>query len=171
MNEPMIAAHELLPFKKRILYFMVLFFLLFLTLLVLSELYVRITDPYADLWVVTGRKNGPNPMASWAFIDAFSAYRARPREGRPSVNRYGFIATPELRVSKPPNTIRIAFLGESSTAGTGRSNFADENTWPWQVADMLQKGFPEKHIEFINAALGISFALYAAEDSAWCCSS
>jgi hypothetical protein len=133
---------------------MVLFSLLFMTLLVTSELYVRINHPYADLWVVTGRKNGPNPMASWAFIDAFSAYRARPREGRPSVNRYGFIATPELRVSKPPNTIRIAFLGESSTAGTGRSNFADENTWPWQVADMLQKGFPEKHIEFINAALG-----------------
>jgi lysophospholipase L1-like esterase len=131
MNEPMIAAHELLPFKKRVLYSTVLFSLLFLTLFGMSEL-----------------------LASWAFIDAFSAYRARPREARRSVNRYGFIATPELTVSKPQNTIRIAFLGESSTAGTGRSNFADEDTWPWQVADMLQKGFREKHIEFINAALG-----------------
>lgn len=154
MNEPMIAAHGLLPFKKRVLYSTILFSLLFLTLFGMSELYVRINHPYVDLWVVTGRENGPNPMASWAFIDAFSAYRARPREARRSVNRYGFIATPELTVSKPQNTIRIAFLGESSTAGTGRSNFADEDTWPWQVADLLQKGFREKHIEFINAALG-----------------
>jgi hypothetical protein len=154
MNEPMMIAYRLLPCKKRVSYSIVLFYILFITLLIISELYMRINYPSIDLWVVTGRKSGPNPMASWVFIDAFSAYRARPREGRRSVNRYGFIATPELMVSKPQNTIRIAFLGESSTAGQGRSNFADEDTWPWQVAAMLQEGFREKHIEFINGALG-----------------
>jgi lysophospholipase L1-like esterase len=122
--------------------------------LAILECYVRINHPYTDLWVVTGRKNGSNPMAPWAFVDAFSAYRARPREGRRSVNRHGFIATPELTVTKPQDTIRIAFLGGSSTAGTGRSDFADQHTWPWQVAEMLRKGFPEKKIEFINGALG-----------------
>lgn len=128
--------------------------MLFLTLFIMLELYVRIRLPYSDLWIVTGRKLGPSPMASWAFVDAFSAYRvALAIKGERSVNQYGFIATPELTVSKPQDTIRIVFLGGSSAAGTGRSKFADQETWPWQVSEMLRQGFREKKIEFINAAL------------------
>jgi lysophospholipase L1-like esterase len=154
MAAPTIPTQQLLTFRKKALFTTVMLFLVLFIPLAILELYVRISHPYTDLWVVTGRRNGPNPIAPWAFVDAFSAYRARPVEGKRSVNSYGFIATPELTVAKPQDTIRIAFLGGSSTAGTGRSDFADQHTWPWQVAEMLRKGFREKNIEFINGALG-----------------
>ena len=44
-------------------------------------------------------------------------------------------------------------MGESSTAGVG-GDLADEDTWPWRVADLLKKDLRGKKLEFINAALG-----------------
>jgi hypothetical protein len=130
-----------------------------LLLVIGAEIYVRVTSPHDDLWALTGRSVSLNPAADWAFIDAFSAYRGRPgtyHNGSvtKTVNREGFISTPEIAPVKPPNTIRIAFLGESSTAGTG-TLLPDSLTWPWQVTEMLRH-HPGRtsRIEFINAALG-----------------
>lgn len=98
-------------------------------------------------------------MAIWAQVDAFCAYRARPGEirywdqGQKTVNRHGFMSTPDLDVEKPQNTIRIAFLGGSSTAGTGR-NLADVETGPFKVAELLRESHPGARVEYINAALG-----------------
>ncbi len=128
-------------------------------LLVGSEVYVRATSRHEDLWALTGRAVARRPIADWAFLDAFSALRGRPgvyRDGAvtKTVNREGFISTPEIAPAKPPHTIRIAFLGESSTAGTG-TLLPDSITWPWRVAENLRRrpGRTER-IEFINAALG-----------------
>ncbi len=130
-------------------------FLLFLA----GEIYVRVTSPKDDLWALTGRAVGSHPIADWAFVDAFSAMRGKPGTYRASggvktVSQAGFISTPELAVTKPANTIRIAFLGESSTAGTG-TLLPDSVTWPWQVAEQLRRRpGRQRKIEFINAALG-----------------
>ena len=56
-------------------------------------------------------------------------------------------------MKKPAGTVRIVFLGGSSTAGTG-INLSDTETWPWRVAETLKKNFPGIRIEFINAAVG-----------------
>jgi GDSL-like lipase/acylhydrolase family protein len=130
-----------------------------LLLLLAAEIYIRATTRHEDLWALTGRAVARQSIADWAFLDAFSALRGRPgvyHDGAvtKTVNSEGFISTPEITPIKPPHTIRIAFLGESSTAGTG-TLLPDSVTWPWQVAENLRRrpGRTEK-IEFINAALG-----------------
>lgn len=133
--------------------------LTFITLLisfVALEVVIRLTREPLDIYVLTGRIEGPNGMEEWAYIDAFSAYRAIPGDyldSTKTVNQHGFISTPEIDVEKPDGTIRVLFLGGSSTAGTG-ANLADEDTWPWQVHQFLLAEYPDKHIEFINGALG-----------------
>jgi lysophospholipase L1-like esterase len=117
------------------------------------ELYVRATRSSLDLLALTGRKIAPHPMAAWAQVDGFSAFRGRPaRYEDKTFNRHGFVSTPELTVSKPEGTIRIVFLGGSSTAGMGK-DLADQKTWPWQAAEMVQRNLPSANVEFINGAL------------------
>ena len=128
-------------------------------LLLIAEIYVRVTTRHEDLWALTGRSVARRPIADWAFLDAYSAWRGKPgvyRDGAvtKTVNSDGFISTPEVAQVKPPHTIRIAFLGESSTAGTG-TLLPDSITWPWQAAENLRRrpGRTDR-IEFLNAALG-----------------
>lgn len=118
------------------------------------EGFVRVTRPRIDLYVVTGRTPGENPISQWALVDAFSAFRGKPgrySEGK-TVNRDGFMSTPETPLTKPPRTLRIAFLGESSTAGMGK-DLRDEQTWPWETVQML-KTRTGRSLDFINGALG-----------------
>lgn len=119
-----------------------------------AEIAVRIFVPYTDLFVVTGRIAGRNPMGEWAQIDAFSAYRAKPGEYGSSgktVNRHGFISTPDIEIKKQAGTVRVLYLGGSSTAGSGH-NLADESTWPWLATQLLRER-SSRDIEFINGAL------------------
>jgi len=124
-----------------------------------AEIYVRVTSKYEDLWALTGRSIASQPIADWAFLDAYSAWRGKPgvyHSGpvTKTVSQQGFVSTPEISQAKPPNTIRIVFLGESSTAGTG-TLLPDSVTWPWQVAENLRhRPGRRASIEFINAALG-----------------
>ena len=100
-------------------------------------------------------------MRAWADVNPFSAYTGRPgvyeylpdesgHRVRKTINEHGFISTPSLAIAKPANTLRIAFLGGSSVAGTGYG-LADEETWPWRVAESLQAG-SDRRVEFINGA-------------------
>jgi len=126
--------------------------------LAVTEGYFRLFSEPIDLYELTG-KTAPEstrlrPMAEWAHIDAFSGYRPKP--GTPSrgktVNRAGFVSTPEITLAKPPGTIRIVFLGGSSTAGTG-TILADDETWPWKSVEVIRErtGLP---LDFINGAVG-----------------
>jgi lysophospholipase L1-like esterase len=148
------STPTLTPQKQRL--FRLIFILTIILPFLLLELFVRATRAPADLMVLTGRKAGENViMLRSAQIDAFSAYKGRPGqygESR-SINHFGFVSTPELTIAKPPNTIRIVFLGGSSTAGVG-SGFSDEETWPWQTMDLLRARFPEQNFELINGAMG-----------------
>ena len=120
------------------------------------EIYVRLDSNKMDLMQYTGRETGANPMDNWAFVDAFAAYRGKPGSAGigKSINKHGFISTPELRVTKPKNTTRVVFLGGSSTAGTGY-DLKDVETWPWYAIEELRAGMPKgQKLDFINAALG-----------------
>ena len=96
-------------------------------------------------------------MRDWAYIDAFAAYSGRPTkyEGLDkTINKQGFISTPEVTLKKPADTIRIVFLGGSSTAGVSKDCLEDAETWPWIATKRLKQSLKNKKIEFINAALG-----------------
>lgn len=142
-------------FKNILLVSLPVFIIFFLAL----EIFIRVSKEHIDLYGLTGRAPMTNPMSKWANVDAFAAYSAKPgeynkgRDGK-SVNSGGFISTPEISLEKPENTVRIVFLGGSSTAGTGK-NLNDEDTWPWLVAENLReklKGTDIK-VDFINAGL------------------
>lgn len=118
------------------------------------EIYVRASGPLQDLRVLTGLETGPNPMGRWARLEPFAAYVPSPgnyADGK-TVNAHGFISTPELPVEKANGTVRIAFLGGSSTAGTG-VNLADQDTWPWKTIARLRDAGAGP-VDFINAAVG-----------------
>lgn len=118
------------------------------------EFYTRTARPSIDVYEMTGKKPGKNPMSEWAFIDAYSAFKPKPGQyskGK-TVNSQGFISTPELTIEKPDGTFRIVFLGGSSTAGTG-TDLVDEETWPWKTINLLRAETGAK-IDFINGAVG-----------------
>lgn len=143
--------------KKALFSLIILASSLFLGFIVL-EIYIRFTRQPIDLWIWTGRSAGRNPIAEWASLDAFCAYRPKPsayvvENGNKTVNSYGFISTPNLKIEKDPGEIRVAFFGGSSTAGTGH-DMSDVQTWPWKVAESLQREFSRNKISFINAAAG-----------------
>ena len=147
------SATARLPRHKKVVFFSILILLTIIPFLLL-EVYVRNTFPYTDLWVQTGLKIGPSPIKAWGFVDAFAGYSGRPGtyEVNKTINDWGFISTPDIALAKPPNTLRILFLGGSATAGSG-INLADDITWPWQATEILQDRFPTQKFEFINGAL------------------
>ena len=150
------AAQKTLSPKRKFAFTLILILLPTAMMFMAAEIYVRFTRSYTNLWALTGRESGRNPMEEWALVDAFSAYKGRPgtyRKSEKTVNKYGFISTPEISIKKPENTIRVVFLGGSATAGTGH-DLADEDTWPFRVAEILKNNLKEKELEFINAALG-----------------
>ena len=125
-------------------------------ILLTAEIFCRITLKPIDLFEITGKMTGNINYEE--FTDAFCAFKGRPnyvykkREFK-TINNFGFISTPNLTLEKPKNTIRIVFLGESSTAGVGYT-LSDNETWPWQVIEIIKKQYPNLNIEFINGALG-----------------
>ena len=140
---------------KRVLFTLIAAIGTFLVCFGLMEALARLTRPTIDLYALTGRIPGPNPMAAWALTDAFAAYRGKPGnygEGK-TVNSHGFISTPEIALEKAPGARRLVFLGGSSTAGTGWL-LPDAMTWPWLTVDRLLRDKPETRYDFINGALG-----------------
>ena len=133
--------------------------LLSLSFFLFLELYVRYQFPHVELLVLTGKQAGVRPMGGWAVGDAYGAFRPQPgtyqtriykgTNNEKIVNSFGFISTPELTYEKPEKTIRIAFFGGSSTAGTGVI-LPDEETWPFKTVEILKDSLPSLKIDFIN---------------------
>ena len=121
--------------------------------MLLAELAVRELMPPVDLMALTGRTMSQGPIDRWADEDAFCAYQPRPgiyAHGK-TVNAHGHMSTPEVDFDKPDSTVRILFLGGSSTAGSG-FNVPDSITWPWQTMRRLQA--LGHRADFINGAAG-----------------
>ena len=64
--------------KRALIYSFFAISLCMIGIFIIIEVYVRITRDHKDLWVKTGRVIGENPMKKWDFVDAFSAYKAKP---------------------------------------------------------------------------------------------
>lgn len=71
------------------------------------------------------------------------------QHGRIHINSLGFRG-PEIAVPKPPATIRLAFLGSSTTYDPYPD---DESNWPHLTAARLQEAFSGCRIDYINAGL------------------
>ena len=149
-----VPEKQRLSLRKKLLFTSTLVLMSLLLAFFGLELYLRISRSSLDLYVETGRKAGLSPMSAWATLDAFAAYRPRPgyQGAGKTVNSHGFMSTPEISMAKPPGTVRLVFLGESSTAGTG-VNLKDSDTWPWKTVEMIRKKTDAK-VDFINAAAG-----------------
>ena len=67
-----------------------------------------------------------------------------------SINSLGFRG-PQLTQPKPPEALRFAFVGASTTfcAEVG----GNELTWPHLVTEAIQKEYPELSIDYVNAAV------------------
>jgi lysophospholipase L1-like esterase len=82
--------------------------------------------------------------------------RAGFRSARISINQLGFRGA-EFSPEQPPGTVRIAFIGASTTFCAEVSS--DENAWPRIVERMLREKYPGIGIEAINAGVpGYSLA-------------
>jgi lysophospholipase L1-like esterase len=66
------------------------------------------------------------------------------------INSLGFRGD-EITVRKPPNTVRIATVGASTTFCAEVSS--NEATWPAQLQEILRRAHPEVTIEVINAGV------------------
>jgi hypothetical protein len=79
------------------------------------------------------------------------------------INRYGFIAEPPIHIEKDSNTLRIALFGGSTAFGSGQSEaysivkkypdgvYSYASSIAGQLKSLLEKSFPQKKIEVINA--------------------
>jgi hypothetical protein len=65
------------------------------------------------------------------------------------INSLGF-RSPEISRPKPASTVRLAFLGSSTTYSAEVSS--NEKTWPHLVTEALQRHWPEVTFDYINNA-------------------
>jgi hypothetical protein len=71
------------------------------------------------------------------------------RHGRIRINNLGFRG-PEIALPKPRGTIRLAFLGSSTTYDP----YCDEQSnWPILTTSLLREAFPNCAIDFFNAGV------------------
>ncbi len=66
------------------------------------------------------------------------------------INDLGFRG-PEIAVPKPPGTIRVGFLGASTTFCAEASS--NDAVWPSLVVDALRRRFPETNFDYVNGAV------------------
>jgi lysophospholipase L1-like esterase len=66
------------------------------------------------------------------------------------INSLGFRG-PEIILPKPASTVRVAFLGSSTTYCAEVSS--NEATWPHLVAETLQRQWPEVMVDYVNGGV------------------
>jgi lysophospholipase L1-like esterase len=70
--------------------------------------------------------------------------------GKVSINSAGFRG-PEIKQPKPAGTLRLAFLGASTTFCAEVSS--DAAVWPQLVVEILRDRFPEANFDFVNGGV------------------
>jgi len=70
--------------------------------------------------------------------------------GRIAINSRGFRG-PEIAVPKPPGTVRIAYLGASTTWCAEVSG--NEHVWPHLATASLARAFPETRFDYVNGGV------------------
>ena len=72
------------------------------------------------------------------------------KHGTLQFNEFGF-RSPEIALVKPPNVVRIAFLGHSTTLDPYVLSL--ERTWPHIVSKIIDESLPGPKVEYINAGV------------------
>jgi hypothetical protein len=70
-------------------------------------------------------------------------------QGKVRINSLWF-RSPEIPVPKPPGTVRLAFLGSSTTYDLYVDN---ASTWPHLVTQAIQTAYPTCRVDYINAGV------------------
>jgi hypothetical protein len=70
-------------------------------------------------------------------------------QGKIRINSLGF-RSPEIPVLKPPGTVRLAFLGSSTTYDL---YVDDASTWPHLVTQAIQEAYPTCRVDYLNAGV------------------
>ena len=70
-------------------------------------------------------------------------------QGKIQINSHGFRG-PEIPIPKPPGTVRLAFLGSSTTYDLYVDN---ASTWPHLVTQAIQAAYPTCRVDYINAGV------------------
>ncbi len=101
------------------------------------------TESIEDYWTLHPRSGLRVPIAGFA-------------SGRISINSLGFRG-PEIAVPKPPGTLRLAFLGASTTwCGEVSGN---DKVWPHLVTAALGRSLPGARLDYVNGGVpGYSLA-------------
>ena len=101
------------------------------------------TESIEDYWTLDPRSGLRVPIAGFT-------------SGRISINSLGFRG-PEIAVPKPPGTLRLAFLGASTTwCGEVSGN---DKVWPHLVTAALARSLPGTRLDYINGGVpGYSLA-------------
>lgn len=125
--------------------------------LIVAEAALRLHNPF----LLTGPLT---PAYSAPCFEPGTYYWFRLKKNASCILRSNFGAFPDVAirtnalhlrngpviVPKPPNTIRILFIGDSFTMGWG---VEDRQAYPKLVESLLQSDYPHKRIEAVNAGL------------------
>jgi hypothetical protein len=142
--------------KRKEILFTVVSLIIFFALIEISfRLYVwKKGIPYHELSLdISKSAYVPHPYLGYVPNPGYKNENYKLPDGKKgtfSINSLGFRG-PEISRQKPPDTIRIACLGGSTTMTVKTS---DEYTYPRLLEIMLREKYPEKHIEVINAGVG-----------------
>lgn len=104
-------------------------------------------------WRQTLKYGSAATIEEFYAIDPKSGLRvpiANYSDGRISVNSIGFRG-PEIAVAKPPGTVRLAFLGASTTWCAEVSG--NDRVWPHLVTTALSRAFPGARIDYVNGGV------------------
>jgi lysophospholipase L1-like esterase len=106
---------------------------------------------YDANWDIYNVWNGvyENHPHSWYRVRPDSEFKIFGGSRVVRTDSHGF-RSPEPEATKGQGTVRIAFLGGSTTFNNEAP--ANEDTFPIQVGEILQKAYPSRRIEILNAA-------------------
>lgn len=95
-----------------------------------------------------------HPFIGFSYKQNISFTGSHPKQKEAAeikVDKYGFLnPTNQLTYNKSPGQIRIATVGGSTTANL---NLSYRDNWPGYLGLLVQKAFPDKEIQVINAGI------------------
>lgn len=112
-------------------------------------------------WLTHGQMGTVESLYVTDHASGLRVARAGYRSDRMNISAQGFRG-PDLIIPKPDGTIRIAFLGASTTIC---SEITDAESWPQRVVERLRERYPDRHIDFLNA--GVPGYLVESTQRAW----
>ena len=100
-----------------------------------------------------GTASGSVEKSKFYYVDESTGLRLQTpnaTQGNIVINSLGYRG-PEIATPKPRNTIRLVFLGSSTTQDGYASN--NDATWPHRTVEALRTLFPDCSFDYVNAGI------------------